>query len=64
MNALESFISEAGRRIAGVLSIPLAAKMAGAEITLAQSIEMMVLLSIAGFLWVYGLRVFFSKIKE
>lgn len=62
MRALESFISELGRRIVGIFTIPLTVNAVGGEMTIQQSILAMVILSIAGFLWVYLLRIYFPAV--
>lgn len=74
MRAFEALISELGRRIAGIFTIPLAVNSVGGSVTIEQSILVMALLFIGGFLWVYLLRIYlpvvvnfflyvFSKIK-
>lgn len=55
---------ETGRRLFGIVSIPFAAGLAGAEVSILQGAKMTAMFFIVGFLWTYAVRVLFSKIKK
>jgi len=64
MKAIEAFIGTLGIAIVGWITIPLAAAVAGVEIATGQAVVMSAVFFVGRFLWLFGVRVFFSKWGE
>jgi len=64
MRALEAFIGSAGVTLFGFISIPLVASFVGVNITQKQGAMMGAIFFVMRFIWLYILRVVFSKKGE
>lgn len=62
---IESFLGSFGILIAGVVTIPLAAKLSGAPvISTSSAISMSIMFFVARLIYLYLLRLIFSRHKE
>ena len=59
MKAVESFVGSVGIAAVGLLTIPFAADVAGAEISLTQAAKMSAVFFAGRWMWLYVVRCFF-----
>lgn len=64
MRALEAFIGSAVVTLFGFFSIPLVASFVGVNISQRQGAVMGAIFFVMRFIWLYILRIIFSKIKK
>jgi hypothetical protein len=64
MRAFEAFIGSFGILLAGMFTIPFAAHLSGVQMNLMQGAQMSALFFIGRFIWLYIVRVVFSRIKK
>lgn len=58
---IESFVGSAGILVSGLVTIPLAAHLAGAEISIAASAKMSLLFFVGRWLWLGAVRYTFAR---
>lgn len=64
IRALEAFIGSVGILAVGMLTIPLAVNLVGADISAQQGLGMGTIFFVGRFLWLYVVRLFFSRITK
>ncbi len=64
MRALDALILEAGRRLAGSVTIPAALGAVGVAVSFEQGAKASALLFVGGYLWTYGYLTVSEKVKR
>ena len=59
--AQEALVGSAGILLAGFLTIPLAAHVSGAHVTVAQGVSMSVMFFFTRWIWLFLVRLWFSR---